>query len=169
MSVGNRSRVHWIRLKEQPTLTASALASMVLASPGTSSNRKWPSQNHETKERRICCRLPTIAFSTLAIIFLVTSLTSLMVASFSTIERGHGRWFRSTLQPAHLDVRRILTVARADRHAHHGCGHAARNRAVIPRRYSECAAIAALSSFLACLAIIIPVLFSKKNELGGFL
>lgn len=43
MSVGRRSGVHWRRLKVAPTLWARARASMVLATPGTSSRRTWPS------------------------------------------------------------------------------------------------------------------------------
>ena len=52
MSFGNRSGVHWIRLNVPPTLCAIERASIVLATPGTSSSRMWPlkvsdhGQNH---------------------------------------------------------------------------------------------------------------------------
>ena len=65
-----------MRLNEQPTLAASARASMVLATPGTSSSRMCPSQNQETSDSTICDRLPTITFSTLPMIFLAVVATS---------------------------------------------------------------------------------------------
>ena len=70
--------MHWMRLNEQPTLAASARASIVLATPGTSSSRMCPSQNQETSDSTICGRLPTITFSTLAMIFLAVVATSAM-------------------------------------------------------------------------------------------
>ena len=57
-----------MRLNEQPTLLASARAKIVFATPGTSSNSRCPSLNQATSDRMICCRLPTITFSTLAMI-----------------------------------------------------------------------------------------------------
>ena len=45
MSVGSKSGVHWMRLNVAPTLLASARASIVLATPGTSSSRMCPSEN----------------------------------------------------------------------------------------------------------------------------
>ena len=75
-SVGSRSGVHWMRLNEQPTLRASARASMVLATPGTSSSNTCPPQNQETNDSTICRRLPTMTFSTLAMIFLAVAATS---------------------------------------------------------------------------------------------
>src|SRR6185295_13998694 len=75
-SVGSRSGVHWIRLNDVPTLAASARASTVLATPGTSSSRMCPSQNQDTSDRTICDRLPTTTFSTLAMIFLAVVATS---------------------------------------------------------------------------------------------
>jgi hypothetical protein len=53
-SVGSRSGVHWIRLNEAPKLAASARASIVLATPGTSSSRICPSQNHATSDKISC-------------------------------------------------------------------------------------------------------------------
>src|SRR5438105_15327485 len=69
MSLGRRSGLHCTRLNEQPTLRARARASMVLATPGTSSTSRCPSQKKAATERRSCCRLPTMTFSTLPTIF----------------------------------------------------------------------------------------------------
>lgn len=69
MSVGRRSGVHCTRLNEQPTLRARARASMVLATPGTSSSNRCPSQKKPTTDSSSCGRLPTITFSTLPTIF----------------------------------------------------------------------------------------------------
>ena len=60
---------------------------MVLATPGTSSSRMCPSQNQETSDSTICDRLPTITFSTLAMIFLAVVATSAMVGSASVVFR----------------------------------------------------------------------------------
>ena len=79
--------MHWIRLNEQPTLRASARASMVLATPGTSSSSTCPPQNHETSDRTICRRLPTMTFSTLAMIFLAVAGTSLMPPMYYDLPR----------------------------------------------------------------------------------
>ena len=43
MSLGSKSGVHCTRLNEHPTLAAKARASIVLATPGTSSSRICPS------------------------------------------------------------------------------------------------------------------------------
>ena len=43
MSLGSRSGVNWMRRTEQSTDRASALASIVLPTPGTSSISRWPS------------------------------------------------------------------------------------------------------------------------------
>ena len=44
MSVGSKSGVHCTRLNDAPTLLARARASIVLATPGTSSSRMCPSE-----------------------------------------------------------------------------------------------------------------------------
>src|SRR3990172_7492033 len=41
-SLGRRSGVNWIRLKEQPLERARLRASIVLPTPGTSSTSRWP-------------------------------------------------------------------------------------------------------------------------------
>ncbi len=68
-----------MRLNEHPTLRARARASMVFATPGTSSRSTCPSQNQETNDRMICRRLPTITRSTLAMIFLAVAIASVMI------------------------------------------------------------------------------------------
>ena len=99
-SVGSRSGVHWTRLNEQPTLLARVRARMVLATPGTSSKRMCPSQNHETSDKMICRRFPTITFSTLAMIFFAVAITSIMGGlEFSKAlgkEGGRGIFFHAS-------------------------------------------------------------------------
>ena len=78
-SVGNRSGVHCTRLNLQPTLLASALASIVFATPGTSSNKMCPPLNHVTSDNTSCLRFPTIACSTFPMIRFDNSPTSAVV------------------------------------------------------------------------------------------
>src|SRR5579862_1441403 len=65
-SAGCRSGVHWIRLKVQPALCANARASIVLATPGTSSINRCPSASQTAVASTTCSCLPTMTFSTLA-------------------------------------------------------------------------------------------------------
>ena len=65
-SEGSRSGVNWMRRNEQPMLRLSALASIVLPTPGTSSIRMWPSHSSATSAIRTSTCLPTITRSTLA-------------------------------------------------------------------------------------------------------
>ena len=65
-SDGSRSGVNWMRRKLQPMDLESALASMVLPTPGTSSMRMWPSHRRATRAIRTSTCLPTITRSTLA-------------------------------------------------------------------------------------------------------
>src|SRR5262245_23401031 len=60
---------------------------MVLATPGTSSRRMWPSQKYATSARISCWRLPTMTFSTLAMILLATTAASDMHPSLSVLPR----------------------------------------------------------------------------------
>src|SRR5690606_757419 len=60
MSLGSRSGVHWMRLKLALTVSASVLAAVVFARPGTDSSRMWPpamSEMSRLLRRRSC---PTI-------------------------------------------------------------------------------------------------------------
>ena len=56
----------WIRWKEQPSERATALASMVLPIPGTSSSRTCPSQKMATRTSSTAPDLPTMTRSTLS-------------------------------------------------------------------------------------------------------
>ena len=58
MSDGSRSGVNCIRRHEPPVERAIALASDVLPTPGTSSMRRWPSENRHTSARCTARRLP---------------------------------------------------------------------------------------------------------------
>ena len=65
-SLGSRSGVNWMRLTVQSMDRASALASEVLPTPGTSSTRRWPSASRVTRAMRTTSGLPTSTRSTLA-------------------------------------------------------------------------------------------------------
>ena len=60
MSLGSRSGVNWIRRTEQSIERASALASMVLPTPGTSSISRWPSASSTVMASRTTSGLPSI-------------------------------------------------------------------------------------------------------------
>ena len=64
MSLGSRSGVNWIRRTEQSMERASALASIVLPTPGTSSMSRWPSASRTVSARRTASVLPAITCST---------------------------------------------------------------------------------------------------------
>ena len=63
MSLGSRSGVNWIRRTEQSMDRASALASMVLPTPGTSSTSRWPSASSTVTASRTTLGLPSITVS----------------------------------------------------------------------------------------------------------
>src|SRR5580658_5431167 len=54
------SEVNWRRWKLDRTLRASAWASVVLPTPGTSSINKWPRASRQARDRRSTSALPTI-------------------------------------------------------------------------------------------------------------
>lgn len=64
MSEGSRSGVNWMRRTEQSMDRASALASIVLPTPGTSSMRRCPSASNTVSESRTTSGLPSITPST---------------------------------------------------------------------------------------------------------
>ncbi len=61
------SGVNWMRLNRPPIDFASALASMVLPTPGTSSISKCPWHSKQMAVSSTISRLPTMTFSTLPI------------------------------------------------------------------------------------------------------
>ena len=61
----------------QPTLRARARASIVLATPGTSSSRMCPSQKYAATASVSCGRLPMMTFSMLAMMRLAMPATSM--------------------------------------------------------------------------------------------
>ena len=65
-SPGSRSGVNCTRSKEQPLARASALASMVLPTPGTSSMSTWPRQRRASTHSSISASFPTITVPTLS-------------------------------------------------------------------------------------------------------
>src|SRR5450759_1246887 len=84
-SEGSRSGVNWIRRKLQPRLLATALASIVLPVPGTSSIKRWPRDSNATRVSLTSWRLPMITRSTFAA---TLSPVSLMVVI--CLSCGHG-------------------------------------------------------------------------------
>src|SRR3954469_16036419 len=64
-SEGSRSGVNWIRRTEQSMLRASALLSIVLPTPGTSSMRRCPSASSTTSVDDTRSVLPSMTFSML--------------------------------------------------------------------------------------------------------
>ena len=64
-----------MRLNVQPRLRERARASMVLATPGTSSKSTWPSAQYAASVSTISLCLPTITFSMLSMMRLTTGRT----------------------------------------------------------------------------------------------
>ena len=71
-SEGSRSGVNWMRRTVQSMERASALLSIVLPTPGTSSMRRWPSASSTTRASRETSGLPSMTCSMLARIRPVT-------------------------------------------------------------------------------------------------
>ena len=65
MSLGVMSGVNWMRLNEQSSDFASAEASVVLPTPGTSSMSTWPRQSTAIIISSTAFSLPTMTFPTL--------------------------------------------------------------------------------------------------------
>ena len=59
MSAGSRSGVNWMRWKASPVTVASDRAVRVLATPGRSSSRTWPSASSPARTSSSTGRLPT--------------------------------------------------------------------------------------------------------------
>ena len=64
MSEGVMSGVNWMRLKEQSSERARALASVVLPTPGTSSISTWPRHSTAIIISSTALSLPTITLPT---------------------------------------------------------------------------------------------------------
>ena len=65
-SEGSMSEVNWMRWKPPPIDRASAAASVVLPTPGTSSMSRWPRAMSPTTASRTASGLPTRARDTLS-------------------------------------------------------------------------------------------------------
>ena len=63
-SEGSRSEVNWMRWKVQSRARASACASVVLPTPGTSSMSRWPPARSVTTARRTASGLPLMTLPT---------------------------------------------------------------------------------------------------------
>ena len=68
--------MNWMRLTVQSMERASALASDVLPTPGTSSTSRWPSASSVTSAMRTTSGLPTSTRSTFAAIRWAVALSS---------------------------------------------------------------------------------------------
>ena len=75
MSLGSRSGVNWTRRTEQSIERASALANLVLPTPGTSSISRCPSASSTVTPSLIASCLPSITCSMLAAILVPTRRT----------------------------------------------------------------------------------------------
>ena len=64
-SEGSRSGVNWMRANEPSRLRASALASIVLPMPGTSSISTCPSTSSVTSSSSVASALPTMTWAML--------------------------------------------------------------------------------------------------------
>ena len=103
--VGQQVGVHWMRLNVQPMLRARARASMVLATPGTSSSSTWPSAQYATSVSTISLCLPTITFSMLSMMRLATGVTG-ELARFP-LRRGDSVWEPGPMAAAREATRRF--------------------------------------------------------------
>ena len=83
--------MNWMRLTVQSTERASALASMVLPTPGTSSMSRCPSASSTVSAVRITSRLPSITFSMLSVTRPVTLASVSMLLMTPILRR---RWSR---------------------------------------------------------------------------
>ena len=63
MSAGSRSLVNCTRCQASPSTCASACASVVLPTPGTSSISRWPRASRQARHSRICAGLPRMIVS----------------------------------------------------------------------------------------------------------
>ena len=75
-SLGSRSGVNWIRRTVASIERASALASVVLPTPGTSSMSRWPSASRTTRASRTTSGLPSITRLMLAAMRAPSAATS---------------------------------------------------------------------------------------------
>ena len=73
-----------IRLNVQPALCAMARASIVFATPGTSSMSRWPSAKKTAMASTTCSCLPTTTFSTLAMSCRAMPATSAVESPFGS-------------------------------------------------------------------------------------
>src|ERR671934_990131 len=63
-SLGTRSGVHWMRRNERSSERATARASVVFPTPGTSSSRTWPSTRSAARSCSVASRFPTTTVPT---------------------------------------------------------------------------------------------------------
>ena len=78
--------MNWIRRTEQSIERASALASLVLPTPGTSSMSRWPSASMTASASRMVAVLPSMTFS-------MFSTIAAAAAPKSAVDIG---WLRSS-------------------------------------------------------------------------
>ncbi len=96
-SEGSRSEVNWMRWNEQWNEFASACASVVLPTPGTSSTSRWPLASIATMARRMTSSLPrmtrAIELCNCAIWFAVAVVIGLKILVASVTNIGCGPYF----------------------------------------------------------------------------
>ena len=112
--------MNWMRRTEQSIDRASALASLVLPTPGTSSMSRWPSASSTARASRTVAVLPSMTCSMLATMALALRANSSAPigcapsssqvrcgvvtgsSSFSSVMPGAGTWTRKLGSPALL-------------------------------------------------------------------
>ena len=99
-SVGSRSGVNCTRFHEQSIEPASALARLVLPTPGTSSMRRWPSASRHMTARSMASRLPCTTEATLVVIASNNDAKVLRVAPGGGGGCAPGGWSNSAVMAA---------------------------------------------------------------------
>ena len=114
-SVGSRSGVNWTRFHEQSIDPASALARLVLPTPGTSSIKRCPSASNAMTANSIESRLPRTTVAMLPTT-LSKSVAKLVADAAVSVTVPKGNPSKRLRVPRKVSARRPLAVSRATRY-----------------------------------------------------
>src|SRR4051794_34249292 len=106
-SLGSRSGVNWIRRTVASIDAASAFASMVLPTPGTSSSRRCPSASRTISDVRTTSVFPSMTVST------AERIASAISATAATSGRGPGAGRGTRVSPGSVAIRNLPAGAGA--------------------------------------------------------
>ncbi len=98
MSAGSRSLVNCTRCQARPSTCASACASVVLPTPGTSSMSRWPRASRQVRARRTASGLPRMTLSSAARAAVIDGFWAEWVGSRSDYSPHRHRIFVTPLQ-----------------------------------------------------------------------